>query len=88
MGVADGEVVDRCAEAGPVFDRGDLDVRVGARAEPLAGLEVGGVEPLAQRRTQNGWPSVAVTSAVSSPLSPSVSMTTLTRCFSLDSSER
>ncbi|CAL9437112.1 hypothetical protein SUDANB21_02168 [Streptomyces sp. enrichment culture] len=48
VGVADGEVVDGGARCRPAFDRGDLDVRAGARLEPLAGLEVGGVEPLAE----------------------------------------
>ncbi|WP_374225538.1 hypothetical protein [Streptomyces sp. Vc74B-19] len=58
-----------------------MDVRAGAGVEPLAGLEVGGVSHWPSSGTQKGWPSVAVTSAVASPLSPSVSMTTLTRCF-------
>jgi hypothetical protein len=40
--------VNRCARAGPALDRRDLDVRAGARAQPLARLEVGGVDPLAE----------------------------------------
>ncbi len=46
--LGDRQVVDGCICAGPAFDRGDLDERAGARLEPLAGLEVGGVEPCAE----------------------------------------
>src|SRR5690606_14875297 len=45
--VGDGEVVDALVLGGLVFGGGDLDVGAGAGAEPHAGLEVGGLHPLA-----------------------------------------
>src|SRR5690606_507315 len=45
--VGDGEVVDALVVGGLVFGGGDLDVGAGAGAEPHAGLEVGGLHPLA-----------------------------------------
>ncbi len=46
--VADGEVVDRCGGGGPAVDGGDLNPGAGACVEPLARLQVGGVQPLAE----------------------------------------
>lgn len=46
MSIGNGEVVDGGAGDGPAFDRGDLDVGAGAGLQPLAGLQVGGVDPL------------------------------------------
>jgi hypothetical protein len=46
--IVDGEVVDGGVLCRPAVDRGDLDVGTGAGFEPLAGLEIGGVDPFTE----------------------------------------